>query len=75
MWFLQIHNKAIISLVDNECIFYLILARLFLRLIWKQDSSFHLLSQILFLLLHKQAKQIQDKSKAEEENNPKFLYQ
>lgn len=75
IWFLQIHNKTIISLVDNECIFYLILAMLFLRLIWKQDSCLHLLPWVLFSLLHKQAKQLQDKSKAGEGNNLKFIYQ
>lgn len=67
IWFLHVHNKAIISLVDNECIFCLILARLFLRLVWQQDSCFHLLPLVLFSLLHKQAKQLHDKSKAGEE--------
>lgn len=62
IWFLQILNKAIISLLDNEYIFHLLLTRLFSRSTWQQDSGFHQLPWVLFSL-YKQDKQLQDKPK------------
>lgn len=75
IWSFQILNKAIISLVDNEYIFHLLLTRLFSRSTWQQDSWFHMLAWVL-ISLHKQDKQLQDKPKTGEKGKKsKLLYQ